>query len=97
MSVVLFFLPQGQIIGGLEEVSNDGKSFRISNPAMVIARDQEVMLAPLLHFTEEKTIQVDIDSLAFGQYFTPIKDLENHYNQMFGSGLVIANGTGLRM
>lgn len=97
MSAVLFFLPQGQVIGKKESVSNDGKVFMISNPALVIAREQSVALAPFLQFTTEKTIEVNIDDIAFKQFFTPITDLANHYNQIFGSGIIVADPSALSL
>lgn len=97
MSIVLFFLPQGQVIGKKESVSNDGKVFEISNPTLVVAREQNVSLVPFLLFTNEKAIKVNVDDVAFKQFFTPVQDLANHYNQIFGSGIIVADSSALAM
>lgn len=96
MSCVVFFLPQGQVIGYKKEVSNDGTVFTVENPCLVIQRQNEIMLAPFLQTVEENFIRVNVDDVAFKQFFTPIKDLENHYNQLFGSGIVIADSNALK-
>lgn len=97
MSVVLFFMPQGQVVGKKESVSNCGKIFRISNPVLVIAQQNGINLVPFLHLAEEKEIVVNIDEMAFNQFFTPVTELKNHYNNLFGSGIVIAGADTLNL
>lgn len=87
MSIRCFYLPQGLIIGDMTDVI-DGKMV-IRNPALVIARSNEVALAPLLYLVEEKEIRIEFKDIAFGVTFTPKRDLENNYNKIFGSGLVL--------
>lgn len=86
MAVKAFFIPQGLVIG---EVTEIGDTVVTKNPALIITRQNDVMLAPLLHLVEENTIDLKLDDIAFKQVFTPKRDLVNHYNQMFGSGLVL--------
>jgi len=83
-----FYLPQGLIIGDVS-YSLTGEKIMVKNPAMVIVRQSEVILAPLLHLVEENQIELDMKDVAFNSLFTPKRELENHYNQIYGSGLVL--------
>lgn len=83
-----FYLPQGLIIGDVSD-SLTGEKIMVKNPAMVIVRQSEVILAPLLHLVEENQIELDMKDVAFNSLFTPKRELENHYNQIYGSGLVL--------
>lgn len=86
MAVKAFFIPQGLVIG---EITEQDDTVVTKNPALIITRQNEVVLAPLLHLVEETTISLKLVDIAFKQVFTPKRDLVNHYNQMFGSGLVL--------
>lgn len=89
MAVKTFFIPQGMFVGEVSD-SVDGV-FKVTQPAMVIVRQTGVSLAPFLQLVEETTIEVRLDDLAFRTFFTPKRELENHYNQVFGSGLVLSS------
>jgi hypothetical protein len=89
MNIVAFFLPQGMVIG--ECIQSSADTMEVRNPALVITRQNDVMLAPFLQLVEETSITIKFEDLAFKQVFTPIQTLTNHYNQIYGSGLVVTN------
>jgi hypothetical protein len=95
MTVKAFFLPQGMIIGEVTESYSayepEKKEIKVKNPALVITRQTEVILAPFLQLVDEKEITLDLENVAFKQLFTPKNELANHYNQLYGSGLVVTN------
>lgn len=84
-----FYLPQGLIIGDVTNSVTEETRIIVKNPALVIVRQSDVILAPLLHLVEENQIDIDMKDVAFNSLFTPKRELENHYNQFFGSGLVL--------
>jgi len=86
MAVKSFFIPQGLVIA---EVTENSDTVIAKNPALIITRQNEVILAPLLHLVEENTVSLKLDEIVFKCVFTPKRELVNHYNQMFGSGLVL--------
>lgn len=92
MAVKSFFLPQGMIVGEVTDVFDEKRvSFKVKNPALVITRQSEVILAPFLQLVDENEITLDLEDVAFKQLFTPKTELTNHYNQLYGSGLVVSN------
>lgn len=95
MTVKSFFLPQGMVIGEVTEsrsVFDPNKTkITVKNPALVITRQNEVVLAPFLQLVDENEIDLDLEDVAFKQIFTPKTELANHYNQLYGSGLVVTN------
>ena len=84
-----FYIPQGLIIADVSNSDSEENRFRVRNPALVIARQSDVILAPLLHLVEEHEFEISLKDVAFNTMFTPKRELENHYNQLFGSGLVL--------
>lgn len=84
-----FYLPQGLIIGDVTNSVTEKTRIVVKNPALVIVRQSDVILAPLLHLVEEDRLEIDMKDVAFNALFTPKRELENHYNQIFGSGLVL--------
>lgn len=84
-----FYIPQGLIIGDVTNSTTDTNRIVVKNPALVIARQTDIILAPLLHLVEENQIELDMKDIAFNMVFTPKRELENHYNQIYGSGLVL--------
>ena len=87
MSIRAFYIPQGLVIGDVVDVID--VKLIIKNPALIIARQTEVILAPLLHLVEETEIKLKLSDMAFETTFTPKRELINHYNQIYGSGLVL--------
>lgn len=86
MAIKSFFIPQGLIIADVEESAD---SIVARSPALIVTRQNEVILVPLLALVEENIIKLKMDDIAFKCVFTPKRDLINHYNQLFGSGLVL--------
>lgn len=96
MTVKSFFLPQGMVIGEVTESPSfdfdpNKTKITVKNPALVITRQNEVILAPFLQLVDENEIDLDLEDVAFKQLFTPKTELANHYNQLYGSGLVVTN------
>jgi hypothetical protein len=84
-----FYLPQGLIVGDVTKSTTEENCIVVKNPTLVIARQTEVILAPLLHLVEENYFEINMKDIAFNSVFTPKRELINHYNQLFGSGLVL--------
>jgi hypothetical protein len=84
-----FYLPQGLIVGDVSKSDTDENHIVVKNPTLVIARQNDVILAPLLHLVEENEFEIDMRDIAFNTVFTPKRELINHYNQLYGSGLVL--------
>ena len=84
-----FYIPQGLIIADVSKSDSEDNQFRVRNPALVIARQSDVILAPLLHLVEEHEFEISLKDVAFNTMFTPKRELVNHYNQLYGSGLVL--------
>ena len=95
MKDVVFFIAQGLCIGELIEEFETENNFKIKNPALVITRANEFMLAPFLQLVEEDTITVDKKDIAFKSYFTPKRELWNNYSRIFGSGIISADALPL--
>lgn len=89
MTIRCFYIPQGLIIGDVSNSPTVENRIIVTNPALVIARQSDVILAPLLILVEENQIELDINDLAFHAVFTPKRELINHYNQLYGSGIVL--------
>ncbi len=89
MAIRCFYLPQGLIIGDVTNSVTEENRIVVKNPALIVARQTEVILAPLLHLVEETEIKLKLSDLAFETTFTPKRELINHYNQIYGSGLVL--------
>ena len=87
--ITCFYLPQGLIIGDVTNSVTEKTRIVVKNPALVIVRQSDVILAPLLHLVEEDRLEIDMKDVAFNTLFTPKRELENYYNQIFGSGLVL--------
>lgn len=84
-----FYVPQGLVIGDF--ISSNDVEITVKNPAMVISRQTDVLLMPLLHLVEENEVTIEIKDIAFGSLFTPKRELENHYQQIFGSGIIVSS------
>lgn len=84
-----FYIPQGLIIADVSNSDSEENRVVVRNPALVIARQSDVILAPLLHLVEESQFEMSMKDIAFNTLFTPKRELENHYNQLYGSGLVL--------
>lgn len=86
--VLAFYVEEGVIIGDAEEQMNS--SFVVTNPVIVIPNDRNLSFIPILGMMEENSIRLYTDNFRYGQPFTPTVDIRNHYNKMFGTGIVEA-------
>ena len=84
-----FYIPQGLIIAEVSKSELDESQVVVRNPALVIARQNDVILAPLLHLVQENQFEISMKDIAFNTLFTPKRELESHYNQLYGSGIVL--------
>lgn len=84
-----FYVPQGLVIG--EIISTDNGKITVKNPAMVVSRQTDVLLMPLLHLVEENEVMIEMKDIAFGSLFTPKRELENHYQQIYGTGIIVSS------
>lgn len=84
-----FYIPQGLIIADVSMSDSEENRVVVRNPALVIARQSDVILAPLLHLVEESQFEINLKDITFNTLFTPKRELANHYNQLYGSGIVL--------
>ena len=88
---LLTFKSQQTIIG---DVTEDGDFYKIKKPTQVyIQPSQEdpnrtmMGFAPYLEFCEEYLTGIKIPKEQVLTVTTPVKDLQNQYNKVFGSGI----------
>lgn len=75
-------------MGELVNENLDG-DLLIKNPATVIPQSDNVALVPLLPIVEEKEITITQRDRMFGEIFTPLTQVTQHYKNMFGVGLTV--------
>lgn len=93
--IKMFFVQQGMCVGEVHSADLDG--FVVKNPVLVNQKGgQELMFLPLLFLSEETEIPLKYTDILFGKTFTPKQEIINHYNRIFGSGLVVPNDNILR-
>lgn len=90
MSAILaFFTTEGMIVGNTTQIGSSSYEWSIENPVFVVPQDRTVQFIPVLGLVEESKITLDVKDMKFGsEPFTPTLDLRNHYNKLFGSGIV---------
>lgn len=92
MDIKLVRLTVGQDVVG-EVVADNPMTITLRNPLIVAPQINEgrieVNLAPFCIFSEEKEFAIDKGSVMFIN--TPVQDLKNQYNTIFGSGIVVAS------
>lgn len=104
MSVKLLMFNNGlQVVGKLEEKSEDGKSVVISKPVQLVVVPNEdpakkgqvgMAFAPFLQYASEWEKGVTFMVADILTVVTPVRDLENNYSTTFGSGLLLPPGVG---
>lgn len=92
-NVKAFYTPQGIVMGEATE-QTDGTWF-VKNPVMAIPQRDNMALFPFLQIMEETTIALSLDDFQYGRAFTPNVEMRNHYNKMFGSGIIEAGSNAL--
>jgi hypothetical protein len=90
---ILHLLTGEDVIGDVNGIAPTTTSLK--NPCVIIlvpdAQNKErvgVQLRPLCPFSTDKLISINESAIIYRS--TPVQELENQYNTLFGSGLVIA-------
>lgn len=95
MSVKAVYLSSGIVIGEAEEQVDGG--VKMYNPVLAIPQPQNMALVPFLGLMEEREIVIKADQMLYGGLFTPAVDLRNHYNKMFGNGIIEAGSNVINL
>ncbi len=90
MNIRAIFTQMGVIIGDFTVLKD---AFEIKNPCLLITHRETANLVPLLLLMEEDFMTFKKESAMTGEIFTPIIDIVNNYNQIYGSGIVQVAGT----
>ena len=88
MTVTAVFMEMGLVMGDFEE-QMDG-SYLVKKPVLIVTQQNNAALIPFLGMMEEQEISVKAEDCFFGRTFTPAVEVRNHYNQLFGTGIVEA-------
>ena len=92
MAIKLIRVKSGEDIVG-DIVGENEENLTIENPAIIMqladgrSNKVNVGLVPWSPFSHESKVKVDRDWVVF--VTTPVKDILNNYNQIFGSGIVV--------
>ena len=78
------------------DIDESNSAFKIKKPVQVIVQpgqDGQPMMgfAPFLQFTEEFETGITINNDDILCITTPVRELENQYNKMFGVGIEIVS------
>ena len=96
MTIKAAFTSQGILVGHVTE-NMDG-SVDFENPVIAIPQGtQNIAFLPLLGLMEEKRVKLKPEEINYGELFTPAVDVRNHYNKMFGSGIIEAGSNSLQL
>jgi hypothetical protein len=95
MAIKAVFMQMGLIVGDFEE-GMDG-NYKVSKPVLVVTQRDNASFVPFLGMMEEQSLTIKPSECFFGQLFTPVVELRNHYNQMFGSGIVEAPASAIQL
>lgn len=98
MELKIFTLKSGISLLGETEVNNDNtisNEIVIKQPVQVITQQTQqgpmIGFAMFLDYTEEFKTGISINSSEIITINTPVIELKNEYNKIFGNGFVIAN------
>lgn len=71
--------------------TSKGKTYQVTNPVILQQMGQQLGIVPVLGFTKARTLTLALSDIKYnGELFEPQDELRNHWNQQFGSGLVLA-------
>jgi len=94
MKIQLITFKTNQTILGLIDCTDDDKVI-IKKPVQVIMQPSKegpmIGFAPFLEYAQEFATGIKIPSETILCITTPVVELENQYNQVFGSGIQIAS------
>lgn len=91
MNIKAIYSQMGVIVGDF--IHESETEFEINNPILLVTQRENAALVPLLSLMEETNITIKKDSVLSGRAFTPVIDVINNYNQLYGSGIVQVTGT----
>lgn len=83
------------MVGDVTENLDGTYTFR--NPVIAIPQRETMAFLPFLGLMEEKTVTLRKEDIHYNSLFTPTIDLRNHYNKMFGSGIIEASANALTL
>ena len=95
MTVKAAYFVQGIVMGDATE-NMDG-TVTMTNPVMIIPQPQNMAFMPFLSIMEESEIRFKACDVLWGGLFTPVVEMRNQYNKMFGSGIVEAPANILQL
>jgi hypothetical protein len=79
----------------LGDVTETSEGFKVKEPVQVIMQPSKegpmMAFAPFLEYAEEFRNGIDFSREDVLCVTTPVRQLENQYNQVFGSGITIAS------
>lgn len=97
MNLILITLKTAHTLLG-QGTPVDGGGYLLKNPVQVVtipARSQgegsSIAFVPFLEFAEEFNSGITFKYIDILCVTSPVRELENQYNQIFGAGIVIAN------
>lgn len=94
MAIKAVFMQMGLIMGDFQE-DMDG-NYTVTKPVLVITQRDNATFVPFLEMMEEQSITIKSSECLFGQTFTPTVEIRNHYNQLFGSGIIEAQSSSVK-
>lgn len=101
MSIKLITLKTNHTL--LAEVSEDKEIFKLKEPVQVVSvppRTQGeqggIAFSPFLEFSEDFKTGITIYKMDVLAVTTPVVELLNQYNTIFGSGIQIASATAIK-
>ena len=95
MSLNIAYTKNGPILGDFTDIGN---SYTVTNPVMVRIEPQTVGFFPFLGICEETDISLVKEDINYGKLFTPVIELRNQYNTLFGGpGLEIVTSPKIQV
>ena len=97
--ILIVRLFTGEQILGDVDLNHSATHIKVKHPTIIQAGPNprtgqvDVHMAPLLTLAEEKEVEIARASLMF--HYTPVVDIKNKFNQLFGSGIVLADPSAL--
>ena len=86
MNIKVIFSQMGMILGDFVNENED--DYEIENPVLVVTQREGASLVPFLALMQENRAKIRKSSSVFMQSFTPVTEIINSYNQLYGSGIV---------
>lgn len=91
MNIKAVYSQMGVVVGDF--IHESETEFEINNPVMLVTQRDSAVLVPILALMEETNVTIKKDSVLSGRSFTPVIDIINNYNKLYGSGIVQVTGS----